>query len=552
VVKNILLEPAKLDTTMRFSPTKSVNDELFADLFDVARLDATQQSPSRLDDPTRRDRTDMIPSEMPESDEIVPDSDPMEVPPEEDLVPAESPPSDNPENETSENDPQTQDQDENTTGIEPPDSDDETESETQAETVIVANTVNGAVVQAQNDQQVLLSGLASQANAKTTQQQLTTQQNPLPANSTAVQTDATTLQNPQPEKINIQPVVPQVNQGAPAHPEQNPPVTPTDVPVDTIGIKANESKETVIPIQSESQVAKTVPVKSEVEKLPIQTQPEENVLPEVKKQLENLAPRQNDFAPNENEKSNRSRPELTDRMTKTNESIESTVINPDSSKSKGFKFARQNQDQQDGSVVANAKTTVSVEKVSDLQNLPEIKSPAPMQVSNTSDMQENVERVVRAARSAYARGHSRIQIRLEPPELGYLRVEIKQSADGLNLLLQATNLKAQQILQQNSSELRAALEAQGLQPRQIDIQLRLDLRNEQSPNQQQQENSSSSHSGSQNSSQGQGQQESESEPFTLWQDWQPEPEPESEDAPAQSEPEKQWQRLEFNALDIKG
>ena len=95
-----------------------------------------------------------------------------------------------------------------------------------------------------------------------------------------------------------------------------------------------------------------------------------------------------------------------------------------------------------------------------------------------ADMQQNIDRIVKAARTVLARGSARIQLRLEPPEMGTLRINIKQNADGLHLQLQATNAKAQQLLQQHSDHLKAALQRQGIQTNQIDIQLRLDLRHD--------------------------------------------------------------------------
>jgi len=97
----------------------------------------------------------------------------------------------------------------------------------------------------------------------------------------------------------------------------------------------------------------------------------------------------------------------------------------------------------------------------------------------TEPMQENIDRVVRAARAGYARGSARIQIRLEPPELGTVRIDIRHNAGGLVLRVETASPRTQQLLQQHSGELRAALEGQGMNNTQIDIQLRLDLRSDQ-------------------------------------------------------------------------
>ena len=94
------------------------------------------------------------------------------------------------------------------------------------------------------------------------------------------------------------------------------------------------------------------------------------------------------------------------------------------------------------------------------------------------NMQGNVDRVVKVAKAVVARGSSTIQLRLEPPELGTLRIEMKHDGSGLTMHLQTTNARAQQLLQQNAGELHAALEASGIQTNKIDIQLRLDLQND--------------------------------------------------------------------------
>ena len=119
---------------------------------------------------------------------------------------------------------------------------------------------------------------------------------------------------------------------------------------------------------------------------------------------------------------------------------------------------------------------VDSEKPADLQN---IITPQKTTDVGTSDMQHNVDRIVKAARTIATRGSSVMQLRLDPPELGMVRVEVRHGADGLNLQLQATTHRTQQLLQQHSSELRSALEAQGFQGTRIEVQLRLDLRNDQ-------------------------------------------------------------------------
>ena len=127
-------------------------------------------------------------------------------------------------------------------------------------------------------------------------------------------------------------------------------------------------------------------------------------------------------------------------------------------------------------VLTRGGIRIDSEKPADLQN---VITPQKTTDVGTPDMQHNVDRIVKAARTIATRGSSVMQLRLDPPELGMVRVEVRHSADGLNLQLQATNHRTQQLLQQHSNELRSALEAQGFQGTRIEVQLRLDLRNDQ-------------------------------------------------------------------------
>ncbi|MBN2212151.1 MAG: flagellar hook-length control protein FliK [Sedimentisphaerales bacterium] len=104
-----------------------------------------------------------------------------------------------------------------------------------------------------------------------------------------------------------------------------------------------------------------------------------------------------------------------------------------------------------------------------------LKMPASEAKSTEPQTQRNIEEIIKSAQTAVARHSSRIQLRLDPPELGMLRVEIRSGRDGLQLQMQATTVKAQELLRQHSSELKAALEQQGLPASRIDIQLRMDL-----------------------------------------------------------------------------
>jgi len=226
-----------------------------------------------------------------------------------------------------------------------------------------------------------------------------------------------------------------------------------------------------------------------------------------------------------------------------------------------FTINRQDQGNQDGEnnshnqvVKVGDSLLSSHAKATDVQNVFDIAKDSRPSVT---DMQENVDKIVKAARAAVGRNSSVVQLRLEPPDLGTLRIEIRHNSNGLNLQFQATNSTAQQLLQQHSHELRAALEAHGLQANQIDIQLRLDLRNEPPSPQNQQQHQALDYNGRQPGQQYQqyseqppsgdadeGQDKTSSvyaqEPFVPA--WRRERET--------NDLSSQWQNMEFASLDL--
>ena len=125
-------------------------------------------------------------------------------------------------------------------------------------------------------------------------------------------------------------------------------------------------------------------------------------------------------------------------------------------------------------VVGSAKPVVMEKGAAAIEKLAEVQ----VERAQRQEIESSVERVVKAAKVTLARGSSRIQIQLDPPELGRLLVDIRRSATGIHLELHASTVKAQQLLEKNSGELRAALESQGITANQIDVHLKTDLRNE--------------------------------------------------------------------------
>ncbi len=185
-----------------------------------------------------------------------------------------------------------------------------------------------------------------------------------------------------------------------------------------------------------------------------------------------------------------------------------------------------------------------------------------MSGGDTVDMQQNIDKIVKAATTTIKRGESSMQLRLDPPELGTLRVEIRQTADGISLQFQATSEKAHNLLQQHSQQLRAALEAQGFQMNQIDVQVRLDPRGTMSQD----------HDGGANYAQSDAQDGQTGEQFQqefnknesgteynapeTWNDYSEsgdQPRTESERVTEEQNPvgqHDQWQELSFASLDV--
>ncbi|MBN1766796.1 MAG: flagellar hook-length control protein FliK [Sedimentisphaerales bacterium] len=172
------------------------------------------------------------------------------------------------------------------------------------------------------------------------------------------------------------------------------------------------------------------------------------------------------------------------------------------------------------------------------------------------DMQANVDRIVKAARTTISRGVSTIQLRLDPPELGTLRIEIRHSSAGLTLQLQASSQKAQELLQQQSGHLRTALEAQGFQNTQIEVQLRLNLQNGQHTSGSEQNHGQGQHNFQEQFQQdrpGQEQDQAGQDRYT------PSDSRENESGslggeftrPAPAQTDRQWREMVFSSVDVK-
>ena len=187
-----------------------------------------------------------------------------------------------------------------------------------------------------------------------------------------------------------------------------------------------------------------------------------------------------------------------------------------------------------------------------LETVNSIVGTAGPEAPSAADMAENVERIVKAARAAISRGSARIEIRLEPPELGSLRIEIKQNAQGLTLELQAGNVRAQQLLQRNIGQLHQMLEANGLPTNQINVELRTELQDGQLLEQEQGADTFSEQSSDDDTAgQDSQQQDFQSEYYAAADIEGNESQKEStESVLAGAEGSDSWRELDFAAIDV--
>ena len=89
---------------------------------------------------------------------------------------------------------------------------------------------------------------------------------------------------------------------------------------------------------------------------------------------------------------------------------------------------------------------------------------------NSAQQARLVDRVARALQAAQGRG-GRLQLRLHPPELGGLRLEIRVQGNALMAKLEAETTSARAVLLENLPVLRERLEEQGVQVEQFDVDL---------------------------------------------------------------------------------
>jgi flagellar hook-length control protein FliK len=89
--------------------------------------------------------------------------------------------------------------------------------------------------------------------------------------------------------------------------------------------------------------------------------------------------------------------------------------------------------------------------------------------AESAQARANVERVLRVIRSHAAAGRSSATIRLDPPELGTLRLRMELEQDALRLRIETQSVVAHRLLSDELDSLRRGLEAAGLHLERVEI-----------------------------------------------------------------------------------
>ncbi|MCE9607546.1 MAG: flagellar hook-length control protein FliK [Planctomycetia bacterium] len=105
---------------------------------------------------------------------------------------------------------------------------------------------------------------------------------------------------------------------------------------------------------------------------------------------------------------------------------------------------------------------------------------------STADRARFVQRVARAVRTTHERG-GELQIRLSPPELGQLRLQVQMTDGTLSARIEAETPQAKQLLTENLGVLRDRLAEQNVRVERIDVEL-MNTGNGGSPNMQDRRN----------------------------------------------------------------
>ena len=91
------------------------------------------------------------------------------------------------------------------------------------------------------------------------------------------------------------------------------------------------------------------------------------------------------------------------------------------------------------------------------------------QAAENAARNDNIERIVRVLRARLGSHHSHTVMRLDPPELGSLRLQMELRGQALGLRIDTTTELAHDLLSRDVDELRRGLEASGIQLERVEI-----------------------------------------------------------------------------------
>lgn len=101
---------------------------------------------------------------------------------------------------------------------------------------------------------------------------------------------------------------------------------------------------------------------------------------------------------------------------------------------------------------------------------PLLKTTDPKKAASTDSSKSRlIEGMARVIRAQFGRRETIARIRLDPPSLGQVRINLRLKGDTVQIRLATETTQARQTLLSNVEELRSALEQQGLQVRRIDF-----------------------------------------------------------------------------------
>jgi len=89
--------------------------------------------------------------------------------------------------------------------------------------------------------------------------------------------------------------------------------------------------------------------------------------------------------------------------------------------------------------------------------------------AGSADREANLERILRLVRNRIGEQRTRTVLRLDPPELGRLRLELDLRRDVLSLRMETSTHVAQRLLTEDIDRLRHGLEAAGLVVERIEV-----------------------------------------------------------------------------------